>query len=217
MRHRFREQQSIRLSFLTPRHHLQGQPYGRVYNFSAGPAMLPLDVLEQCQADLVNYKVRDDSRNRKLRNSTYLFSQQNTQLSEPETKRVSFVCATTSTSMCDVVQGSGMSVMEMSHRGKEYMGIAAEAQTDLRELLKIPENYKVLFMQACSLPLHLVVASSQRWLMPSLKRGRQGNGLDLNVTTCLAIPCDEVMMCAFRMTCAGQYSLMHMPPDIGHT
>jgi phosphoserine aminotransferase len=44
-------------------------------------------------------------------------------------------------------RGSGMSVMEMSHRGKEFMGIAAEAEKDLRELLAIPSNYKVLFLQ----------------------------------------------------------------------
>ena len=44
-------------------------------------------------------------------------------------------------------RGSGMSVMEMSHRGKEYMGIQAEAETDLRELMGIPANYKVLFLQ----------------------------------------------------------------------
>jgi phosphoserine aminotransferase len=44
-------------------------------------------------------------------------------------------------------QGSGMSVMEMSHRGKEFMGIAAEAERDLRELLAIPAGYKVLFLQ----------------------------------------------------------------------
>jgi phosphoserine aminotransferase len=44
-------------------------------------------------------------------------------------------------------QGSGMSVMEMSHRGKEFMGIAAQAEADLRELLAIPANYKVLFLQ----------------------------------------------------------------------
>ena len=44
-------------------------------------------------------------------------------------------------------RGSGMSVMEMSHRGKEFMSIAAEAETDLRELLEVPANYKVLFMQ----------------------------------------------------------------------
>jgi phosphoserine aminotransferase len=44
-------------------------------------------------------------------------------------------------------RGSGMGVMEMSHRGKEFMGIAAEAEKDLRELLAIPANYKVLFLQ----------------------------------------------------------------------
>ena len=43
--------------------------------------------------------------------------------------------------------GSGMSVMEMSHRGKEYMSIAAKAEADLRELMAIPDNYKVLFLQ----------------------------------------------------------------------
>ena len=43
--------------------------------------------------------------------------------------------------------GSGMSVMEMSHRGKEFMSIAAAAEADLRELLAIPANYKVLFLQ----------------------------------------------------------------------
>ena len=43
--------------------------------------------------------------------------------------------------------GTGMSVMEMSHRGKEFMSIAAEAEKDLRELLAIPQNYKVLFLQ----------------------------------------------------------------------
>ena len=43
--------------------------------------------------------------------------------------------------------GSGMSVMEMSHRGKEFIAIAAEAEADLRELLAIPANYKVLFLQ----------------------------------------------------------------------
>ena len=71
----------------------------RVFNFSAGPAALPLEVLQQAQAELVNW------------------------------------------------HGSGMSVMEMSHRGKEYMGIQAEAEADLRELMGIPANYKVLFLQ----------------------------------------------------------------------
>ncbi len=71
----------------------------RVYNFSAGPAALPIDVLEQAQAEMLDWN------------------------------------------------GSGMSVMEMSHRGKDYMSIAAKAEADLRELMNIPENYKVLFLQ----------------------------------------------------------------------
>jgi phosphoserine aminotransferase len=71
----------------------------RVYNFSAGPAVLPKEVLEQAQAEMLDWN------------------------------------------------GSGMSVMEMSHRGKAYMSIAAKAEADLRQLLAIPDNYKVLFLQ----------------------------------------------------------------------
>lgn len=67
----------------------------RVYNFSAGPAILPLDVLEQANADLLNW------------------------------------------------QNSGMSVMEMSHRGKEFDSIIKKTEADLRTLLNIPSNYKV--------------------------------------------------------------------------
>jgi phosphoserine aminotransferase len=70
-----------------------------IYNFSAGPAVLPKEVLQQAQAELVDWR------------------------------------------------GSGMSVMEMSHRGKEYMGIHAQAEADLRELMGIPSNYKILFLQ----------------------------------------------------------------------
>jgi phosphoserine aminotransferase len=70
-----------------------------IYNFSAGPAVLPKEVLQQAQAELLDW------------------------------------------------HGSGMSVMEMSHRGKEYMGIQAQAEADLRELMGIPANYKVLFLQ----------------------------------------------------------------------
>jgi phosphoserine aminotransferase len=71
----------------------------RVYNFSAGPAALPTEVLEQAQAEMLDWN------------------------------------------------GSGMSVMEMSHRGKDYMSIAVKAEADLRQLMTIPDNYKVLFMQ----------------------------------------------------------------------
>ena len=71
----------------------------RVYNFSAGPAVLPEVVLKEAAAEMLDY------------------------------------------------QGSGMSVMEMSHRSKLYQGILNTAEADLRELLNIPENYKVLFLQ----------------------------------------------------------------------
>ncbi|WP_455209779.1 3-phosphoserine/phosphohydroxythreonine transaminase [Kaarinaea lacus] len=71
----------------------------RVYNFSAGPAAVPQEVLEQAQAELLDW------------------------------------------------HGSGMSVMEMSHRGKEFMSIAQKAEADLREIMAIPSNYKVLFLQ----------------------------------------------------------------------
>jgi phosphoserine aminotransferase len=54
-------------------------------------------------------------------------------------------------------RGSGMSVMEMSHRGKEYMAIHAQAQADLRELLAIPSNYKVLFMQGGAIAQNAIV------------------------------------------------------------
>jgi phosphoserine aminotransferase len=88
----------------------------RLYNFSAGPAVLPREVLEQARDELVNW------------------------------------------------QGCGMSVMEMSHRGKEYMGIQAQAEADLRELMGIPSNYKVLFLQGG--------ASSQFAMVPmNLLRG----------------------------------------------
>uniref|UniRef100_A0A6U2IZN4 Phosphoserine aminotransferase n=1 Tax=Chlamydomonas euryale TaxID=1486919 RepID=A0A6U2IZN4_9CHLO len=75
------------------------QPYDRLFNFSAGPAVLPLDVLEEARDDLINWK------------------------------------------------GSGSSIMEMSHRGKEFDGVAKKAEADLRKLLNIPDNYKVMFLQ----------------------------------------------------------------------
>ena len=71
----------------------------RVYNFSAGPAVLPEEVLKQAAAETLDY------------------------------------------------QGTGMSVMEMSHRSKPFQNIIDTAEADLRELLGIPENYKVLFVQ----------------------------------------------------------------------
>ena len=72
---------------------------GRVYNFSAGPAVLPEEVLREAADEMMDY------------------------------------------------QGSGMSVMEMSHRSKVYDDIIKTAEQDLRDLLNIPDNYKVLFLQ----------------------------------------------------------------------
>ena len=66
--------------------------------------------------------------------------------------------------------GSGMSVMEMSHRGKEYMSIAAQAETDLRALMNIPDNYKVLFLQGgasqqfSAIPLNLMRGKSADYI-----------------------------------------------------
>jgi len=71
----------------------------RCFNFSAGPAMLPSEVLRQAQAEMSDFA------------------------------------------------GSGMSIMEMSHRGKIFVDVAAKAEADLRELMNIPDDYAVLFMQ----------------------------------------------------------------------
>ncbi|MBQ6331840.1 MAG: 3-phosphoserine/phosphohydroxythreonine transaminase [Clostridia bacterium] len=73
--------------------------YDRVYNFSAGPATMPVEVLEEIRDEMLNYK------------------------------------------------GSGMCVMEMSHRSKVFQQIIDEAEADLRTLMGIPDNYKVLFIQ----------------------------------------------------------------------
>ncbi|KAJ4461861.1 Phosphoserine transaminase [Paratrimastix pyriformis] len=90
----------------------------RVHNFSAGPASLPLEVLQQAQAEFLDW------------------------------------------------HGTGMSVMEMSHRSKAYESIIAKTQQDLRALLNLPANYKVLFLQGgaygafASIPMNLLKGSS---------------------------------------------------------
>ncbi len=90
----------------------------RVYNFSAGPAALPQEVLEQLREEMLDWR------------------------------------------------GQGMSVMEMSHRGKAFVGIAQQAEADLRELLDVPSSYKVLFLQGgataqfAAIPLNLTQPDS---------------------------------------------------------
>ncbi len=90
----------------------------QLFNFSAGPAVLPKEVLQQARDEMLNW------------------------------------------------HNSGMSVMEMSHRSKEFISIAAKVEADLRELIGIPHNYKVLFLQGG--------ASSQFAMVPlNLLRGKK--------------------------------------------
>jgi len=96
--------------------------------------------------------------------------------------------------------GSGMSVMEMSHRGKEYMSIAAKAEQDLRDVMSIPDNYKVLFLQGgassqfAAIPLNLMgdkksadyintgmwskkaIAEAKRYITVNIAADTSGNG-----------------------------------------
>ncbi len=89
----------------------------RVFNFSAGPAALPEEVLQRAKEEMLDW------------------------------------------------HGAGMSVMEMSHRGKEFMSIAEQAEADLRELMAVPDNYKVLFLQGgassqfAMVPMNLMTAA----------------------------------------------------------
>jgi len=110
----------------------------RIFNFSAGPAVLPEPVLREAAAEMLDW------------------------------------------------HGSGMSVMEMSHRGKEFIGIADKAQSDLRTLLAIPNNYKVLFLQGGAIaenaiiPMNLLKEKSAadyvntgEWSKKSIKEARK--------------------------------------------
>ena len=110
----------------------------RVYNFSAGPAVLPVDVLEKAQKELVVY------------------------------------------------EQSGMSVMEMSHRSKVYEGIINNAEKTLRDIMNIPDNYKVLFLQGgaslqfAMVPLNLMTKSGKAdfidtgvWAAKAIKKAKK--------------------------------------------
>ncbi len=125
-----------------------------IYNFAAGPAVLPREVLLQAQQELLDWN------------------------------------------------GSGVSVMEMSHRGKEYMSIQAQAEADLRELMGIPKHYKVLFLQGgataqfAMIPLNLLrgkqsvdIVNTGIWSEKAIKEARKfchvnevASGADRNFT-----------------------------------
>lgn len=97
----------------------------RVYNFSAGPSMLPIEVLEKAANEMTNH------------------------------------------------ENSGMSVMEMSHRSKEFDAIISDAEKQLKELMNIPENYKVLFLQG---------GGSSQFSMIPLNLFRKSNKADFIIT-----------------------------------
>ncbi|HJV07843.1 MAG TPA: 3-phosphoserine/phosphohydroxythreonine transaminase [Chromobacteriaceae bacterium] len=110
----------------------------KVYNFSAGPAVLPQEVLMEAQSEMLDW------------------------------------------------HGSGMCVMEMSHRGKEFMQIIHDAEHDLRELINIPANYKVLFLQGgaslqfAMIPLNLLgdkqsidVVNTGHWSKLAVKEAKR--------------------------------------------
>ena len=110
----------------------------RIFNFSAGPAMLPAEVLSRAGDEMLDW------------------------------------------------HGSGMSVMEMSHRGSEFIGIAADAEKDLRELLAVPADYKVLFLQGgatlqfAQVPMNLLAGKGKadyvntgEWSKKAIKEAKQ--------------------------------------------
>lgn len=116
----------------------------RIFNFSAGPAVLPAEVLQQARDEMLDW------------------------------------------------QGSGMSVMEMSHRGREFMSIAAMVEADLRELVGIPGNYKVLFLsggassQFAMVPMNLLrgrksadYVNTGEWSKKAIKEARKYGGVNI--------------------------------------
>ncbi len=120
----------------------------RVFNFSAGPAMLPEPVLARAREEMLDW------------------------------------------------QGSGMSVMEMSHRGKEFMSIAEQAEADVRELLAIPDHYRVLFLQGgastqfAMVPMNLLprgagadYVNTGSWSKKAIAEGRRFGDVHLAAST----------------------------------
>ncbi|GAB3626328.1 phosphoserine transaminase [Pandoraea terrae] len=94
----------------------------RAFNFSAGPAALPAEVLQQAAEEMLDW------------------------------------------------HGAGMGVMEMSHRGREFMSILAQAQADLRELLAVPDNYRILFMQGGALAENAIIPMNLLGQRPDERR-----------------------------------------------
>lgn len=137
----------------------------RVFNFSAGPAMLPTSVLEQAQSELLDW------------------------------------------------QGSGMSVMEVSHRSKPFVACADQTEALLREVLGVPENYKVLFLQGGAsaqfdaIPLNLTnpgdrvdFLNTGQWSAKAIKAAKR-QGLEVTVLA------DEAASKYTTVPAAGSYQV----------
>ena len=124
---------------------------GRVYNFSAGPAVLPEEVLKEAADEMLDYK------------------------------------------------GCGMSVMEMSHRSKVFDDIIKEAEQDLRDLMNIPDNYKVLFLQG---------GASQQF--SAIPMNLMKNGVAAR-TASSGISYPSVLNCFTISSAVARFSLWHCP------
>ncbi|MCG5548021.1 3-phosphoserine/phosphohydroxythreonine transaminase [Halorhodospira halochloris] len=128
----------------------------RVYNFSAGPAMLPESVMRRAAEEMLDW------------------------------------------------QGTGMSVMEMSHRGKAYVSIAERAEADLRELLNIPDNYRVLFLQGG--------ATGQFSAVPmNLLRGANKADYVYTGSWSKKAISEAKKFCQVNVAASGEPDLMHVP------
>lgn len=149
----------------------------RAYNFSAGPAMLPLDALKVAQSELTDW------------------------------------------------QGSGMSVLEVSHRGKAFVECAAETESLFREILGVPDNYRVLFLQGGAsgqfdaIPLNLTAPgdvvnylNTGQWSAKAIKAARaQGLNADVLADQAASNYTDTPAAGSFTVDPAARY--LHYTPN----
>ncbi|MFP4146659.1 MAG: 3-phosphoserine/phosphohydroxythreonine transaminase [Halorhodospira sp.] len=130
----------------------------RVFNFSAGPAMLPEPVMRRAAEEMLDW------------------------------------------------HGTGMSVMEMSHRGKAYVSIAEKAEADLRELLRIPSNYRVLFLQGGATGQFAAVP------MNLLRGGNRADYIYTGQWSKKAIA-EAKKYCEVHVAASNEPEMMHVPPQ----
>lgn len=148
----------------------------RVFNFSPGPAALPLEVLEQARDEMLDWR------------------------------------------------GDGMSVMEVSHRGKNFLACAAEAEADLRELLSIPANYKVLFLQGgataqfAAIPLNFTTsesivdyANTGQWSNKALHEAQRYCRVNVAVDAVTSKYCEVPAQSIWRLSHGAAY--LHYTPN----